>query len=194
MLEVMTTAQYWFYQREHRLPPRYADVQVFDLTRGYPWWGFHYDYDHGGIPIPGMPPGTIASSVGGIWCGLQLRELDPQIRPRFFRNQGRGRNIRPNDGRIIGYQFGSTVIDWLQARYQILLPAYQFVLEQRLAPLVAELATLHKQGAHVLLLDESEHQIESEFTHAQVSLAWLTTCSIEGCWPTWSAIQEEEEV
>ena len=85
-------------------------------------------YPHGGIPIPGMP-GKTADSVEGIWQGLKV--IHGKTAPRFFEGGGRKRG-----GRSSGHQFGESkrLLDLVDARRKIYIPAYRWMLDHRVDP------------------------------------------------------------
>jgi hypothetical protein len=89
-------------------------------------------YPHGGIPIPGMEPKT-SDSVEGIWQGLKV--IRGKIEPRFFAGGGRKRVGKP-----AGHQFGDAkrLLDLVEARRKIYLPAYEWMLEHRIEAAVIE--------------------------------------------------------
>jgi len=85
-------------------------------------------YPHGGIPIPGMP-GKTADSVEGIWQGLKV--IRGKTAPRFFEGGGRKRGGKP-----AGHQYGESkrLLDLVEARRKIYIPAYHWMLDHRVNP------------------------------------------------------------
>ncbi len=86
-------------------------------------------YPHGGIPIPGMP-GKTADSVEGIWQGLKV--IRGKRAPRFFEGAGRRKRV----GKPSGHQFGESkrLLDSVDARRKIYIPAYHWMLDHRVDP------------------------------------------------------------
>jgi hypothetical protein len=125
---------------------------ILDVTsRGEePWLRFSPFYPHGGIPVPNAP-GTFAQSVEGLWQGLKVFEhedIDPsrwQITDlRGIKRAGRTR------GRVLGHRFGvggGVLLGYRDARCRVYLPAYRWVLENRLVAEVGAAAVGGGGGA-----------------------------------------------
>ena len=115
-----------YLQARTRKPP--SGTLWIDVSSGgeSPLDQFSPFYPHGGIPIPGMS-GEKADSVEGIWQGLKV--IRGSIAPRFFEGTGRKRVGKPR-----GHQFGndSRLLNIVEARRKIYLPAYEWVLENRI--------------------------------------------------------------
>jgi uncharacterized protein DUF6939 len=99
----------------------YADPPFCTLS---PMWA------HGGIPVPGLP-GTTSDSVEGIWQGLKV--IRGRTEPRYFRGKGAKRGGKPS-----GHRLGDRLLDIVEARRRIYIPAYEWVLENRVEPAVVE--------------------------------------------------------
>ena len=89
-------------------------------------------YAHGGIPIPGMG-GAKSDSVEGIWQGLKV--IRGKTAPRFFHGNGQKRIGKPT-----GHQWGDSqrLLGRTEARRKIYLPAYRWMLEHRVDPVILE--------------------------------------------------------
>ena len=120
--------------------PAYA---IFDLTKNSPdkdMAKFSPFYPHGGIPVPFSD--LVSESVEGIWQGLKVFRLQDggieDIDRKCFANRtqkhlkrslrARGRESclghrRISDGSLLGY---------VEARKQIYVPSYRYVLERHL--------------------------------------------------------------
>jgi hypothetical protein len=130
---------------------------VVDVTsRGpEPWVRFSPFYPHGGIPVP-MSPGVTSESVEGVWQALKVFEsadVDPS-KLAVTSMKGLKRTVR-RFGPVRGHRAGLTgdrLLDYRTARYEIYLPTYRWVLENRLRDLVAELREL-AGSSEVVLLD-----------------------------------------
>ena len=87
-------------------------------------------FPHGGIAIPGME-GKRSDSVEGIWQGLKV--IRGKIAPRFFEGSGQKRVGKPR-----GHQYGksSRLLGLEEARRKIYIPAYQWMLDNRIDPSV----------------------------------------------------------
>jgi len=84
-------------------------------------------YVHGGIPVPGMP-GVTSDTVEGIWQGLKV--IRGAVAPRFFRGRGQKRG----GGKPAGHRHGDRLLGYVEARYKIYRPAYEWVLAHRVDP------------------------------------------------------------
>lgn len=126
---------------------------VLDVTsRGpEPWVRFSPFYPHGDIPVP-FSDGT-AASVEGIWQALKVFEgadVDPS-RLTVTSMRGIKRTVRrygPVRGHRAGLE-GADLLPYGRARREIYLPAYRWVLENKVADLVEEVRRL----GEVVLLD-----------------------------------------
>ncbi len=111
---------------------------ILDLTsRGEePWVQFSPFYPHGGIPVPGMPNET-SESVEGIWQGLKCFEAHGVDRTKFAVTNMKGikRTVRKY-GKVTGHQYGDELLDYLEARRRIYLPTYEWVLNNKVQPLL----------------------------------------------------------
>ena len=89
-------------------------------------------FPHGGIPIPGLESQQ-ADSVEGIWQGLKV--IRGKTAPRYFVGSGRKRGGKPT-----GHQFGESkrLLGLEEARRKIYIPAYVWMLEQRIDPTILE--------------------------------------------------------
>src|SRR5437868_5752150 len=135
----------------------YPGAAILDVTsRGdEPWVRFSPFFPHGGIPVPNSP-GVFAQSVEGLWQGLKVFEredIDPSrwaiTNMRDIKRAARSR------GQVLGHRFGvgsAELLDYREARYSIYLPAFRWVLENRL---VAEVQQLRAEASAktVILLD-----------------------------------------
>jgi hypothetical protein len=159
---------------------------ILDVTsRGeQPWVRFSPFYPHGGIPIPNTP-GSFACSVEGLWQGLKVFEhedIDPS-RWQIDDMQGIKRPAGKR-GKILGHRFGvgsSVLLSYREARYQIYLPAYRWVLENRLAGEVEHLRQEISARPVILLDFETNEDIED--LSRPLSHAGLLRLHLEGQWP-----------
>jgi hypothetical protein len=168
------------------LQKAYPGALVLDLTsKGpEPWVRFSPFYPHGGIPVPNSP-GVAAQSVEGLWQGLKVFEredVDPSkwavTTMAGIKRSGKSR------GAVRGHRFGvgsDVLLGYRDARVRIYLPAYRWVLENRLRPLVDELKG-HMAGRTLVLLDyETNGDIDD--LSSPLSHAALVRMHLEGTWP-----------
>ena len=89
-------------------------------------------YPHGGIPIP-YSEGMTATCVEAIWQGLKVFE-DSDIDVLLFKNdtmKNIKRSVRKN-GRPLGHRKGvngNELLNYIEARKQIYIPTYRWMLE-----------------------------------------------------------------
>jgi hypothetical protein len=159
---------------------------IIDVTsRGIePWVRFSPFYPHGGIPIPNSPSKS-AQSVEGLWQGLKVfdrEDIDPGrwaiTDMSGIKRGGKGR------GAVRGHRFGvgsDILLGYREARLRIYLPAYKWVLENRL---VVQVEELRRQLAEkpVVLLDY-ETNLDVEDLSRPLSHAALIKYHLEGSWP-----------
>jgi O-acetyl-ADP-ribose deacetylase (regulator of RNase III) len=150
-----------------------------------PWVRFSPFYPHGGIPVPNSP-GTFAQSVEGLWQGLKVFEkedIDPSrwqiTNLRGIKRAGRTR------GKVLGHRFGvgsDLLLGYRDARCKIYLPAYRWVLENRLAAEVRRLRD--EMAARPVVLLDYETNGDVDDLSRPLSHAALVKCYLEGKWPS----------
>ena len=122
----------------------------------------------------------------GRWQGLKVfgrEEIDPGkwavTTMSGIKRSGRSR------GAVLGHRFGiggDVLLGYREARVQIYLPAYRWVLENRLGELVGQLRARATREPLVLLDYETngeENDLARPLSHAA-----LTKTGVEGAWPT----------
>ena len=111
-------------------------------------------YPHGGIPVP-FSEGITAECVEGVWQGLKVFENEG-IDMAMFRNdtmKNIKRTVRTH-GRVLGHQKGvdgSEILGYVEAKHQIYIPTYQWVLENKVKTLIEKLREASKTKTIVLL-------------------------------------------
>ncbi|XVQ10579.1 DUF6939 family protein [Spirillospora sp. CA-255316] len=146
-----------------------------------PWVRLSPFYPHGGIPVP-FTPGVTSWSVEGIWQALKVfadEDVDPG-RLAVTSMKGLKRTVR-KFGEVRGHRrglAGRELLPYEQARREIYLPSYRWVLEHRVPDLVAELARLGSEG-DVVLLDYGTNGDVSDLSRP-LSHAALVRRHIEG--------------
>lgn len=168
---------------------------ILDLTsKGkLPWLRFSPFYPVGDIPVPGWP-GLSAASVEGIWQGLKRFEGEDSVDFATLGNvsmrnlkrtsRAKGAAGRPR-GRVLGHQFGPTgsvLLDYVSARQKIYLPAYRWILENRLAEEVGQIRSIARVMPVILLDYETNADVED--TSRPLSHCSLVKRFIEENWPT----------
>lgn len=137
-------------------------------------------YPHGRIPVP-FSPGITSMSVEGVWQGLKVFENGDGIDRSCFRNdtmKGLKRTCRTN-GRIRGHQKGVNSMEYLEyidARKQIYVPTYFWMLENRCGEQVKKIRIISKTRTVVLLDYDTNDDIENPakpLSHASLIKAFI---------------------
>jgi hypothetical protein len=136
-------------------------------------------YPHGGIPVP-FSPACTSMSVEGIWQGLKVFEhygIDVQM----FRNatmKNIKRTVR-RFGRPLGHKKGvqsHELLSYIDARMQIYVPTYKWVLEHKAQKQVEKLRQLAEDKVVVLLDYNTNEDIQdpsSPLSHAAMIKAFI---------------------
>jgi hypothetical protein len=162
-------------------------AQIIDVTSNgeQPWVKFSPFYPHGGIPVP-LSPGHTAASVEGIWQGLKVFENE-RIDLDSFKNttmKNLKRTVRTH-GNVLGHCAGvggKTLLAYGDARVQIYLPAYKWILENCLLGEIEKLQRMG-EGGMVALLD---YETNSDLTNLRkpLSHASLVVRYLRSEWPS----------
>ena len=169
-------------KKPETLSSRYPNACIVDVTsRGsQPWVRFSPFYPHGSIPVP-LSPSYRAASVEGIWQGLKVFD-NADIDLSSFTNTtmaGLKRTVRalgPVRGHRAGVN-GSNVLSYRDARYQIYLPAYRWVLDHCLQTELGQLTSLGNNQTVILLDYETNMDIDNiskPLSHAALIVKYLT--------------------
>lgn len=166
------------------LSAAYPGARLLDVTsKGpQPWIRMSPFYPHGDIPVP-LSAGAVSQSVEGIWQALKVFE-DSDIDPRkltIATMTGLKRTVRKH-GPVLGHRaglHGEHLLPYEQARRTIFLPAYRWVLENKVADLVAELRAADED---IVLLDYTTNGDVTDTTSA-LSHAALIRLHVENRWP-----------
>jgi len=153
-----------------------------------PWLRFSPFFPHGGIPVPFS--GTLtAQSVEGIWQGLKVFEGSGIDLSKLAITTMKGikRSVR-SLGKVKGHQRGAhdqALLDYRQARREIYLPCYRWVLDNRLQ---AELLQLKSElGRRDVVLLDYETNADVDNLSAPLSHAALIKAYLDDEWPLPSA-------
>ena len=121
-------------------------------------------YPHGGIPVP-FSEGVTAMCVEAVWQGLKVFE-NCGIDTELFKN-GTMRNIKRTVrkfGKPLGHQkgvFSTELLGYIEARKQIYIPTYQWVLENKVQDIVRRMAEASKTKTIILLDYDTNDDIEN---------------------------------
>lgn len=159
----------------------FPDGIIIDVTSkgDDPWVKFSPFYPHGNIPVP-FSPDYVSASVEGVWQGLKVFESTDVDVTKFDNTTMRNlkRTVRKH-GQVLGHRKGvngEELLSYRDARYQIYLPSYRWVLENCLSEEIDQLAALSKDQ-HVILLDyETNADIDNlakPLSHAALIVKYL---------------------
>lgn len=141
-------------------------------------------YPHGGIPVP-FSEGYTAMCVEGIWQGLKVFET-ADVDVNMFAN-GTMKNIKRTVrrfGKPLGHRKGvngTELLGYIEARKQIYLPAYKWVLENKVANIIERLREASKTKTIVLLDYTTNCDIDDPTK--PLSHAFLIKAYAEGLYP-----------
>ena len=113
-------------------------------------------YPHGGIPVP-FSEGYTATCVEAIWQGLKVFE-GSDVDISLFQNdtmKGLKRTVR-RFGKPLGHRKGvngEELLGYIEARKQIYIPTYKWVLENKVANIIERLRAASDSGKTIVLLD-----------------------------------------
>ena len=142
-------------------------------------------YPHGGIPVP-FSEGYTATCVEAIWQGLKVFEsCDVDI--QMFKNDTM-KNIKRTVrrfGKPLGHRkgvYGTELLGYIEARKQIYIPTYKWVLENKVANIIERLRTANNEGKTIILLDYDTNA-DVENAKKPLSHASLIKAYVEGTYP-----------
>lgn len=150
-------------------------------------------YPHGGIPVP-FSEGYTAMCVEGIWQGLKVFE-SADVDVNMFANDTM-KNIKRTVrrfGKPLGHRKGvngTELLGYIEARKQIYLPAYRWVLENKVANIIERLREASKTKTIVLLDYTTNCDIDNPKT--PLSHAFLIKAYAEGLYPFGDKKQQTE--
>lgn len=141
-------------------------------------------YPHGGIPVP-FSEGYMATCVEAIWQGLKVFE-NSDIDISMFQNdtmKNIKRTVRKY-GAPLGHRKGvngTELLGYLEARKQIYIPAYRWVLENKVYGIIEKLRLASKTKTIVLLDYDTNSDVEN--LKKPLSHASLIKAYVEGIYP-----------
>lgn len=141
-------------------------------------------YPHGGIPVP-FSEGYTATCVEAIWQGLKVFE-SCDVDTSLFSNdtmKGLKRTIRKN-GKPLGHRkgvHGTELLGYIEARKQIYIPTYKWVLDNKVTNIIERLKEASKTKTIVLLDYDTNADVEN--AKKPLSHASLIKAYVEGIYP-----------
>ena len=141
-------------------------------------------YPHGGIPVP-FSEGYTATCVEAIWQGLKVFK-NSDIDTNMFHNdtmKNIKRTVRKN-GVPLGHRKGvngTELLSYLEARKQIYIPTYRWILENKVYGIIEKLRTASEKKTIVLLDYDTNSDVEN--LKKPLSHASLVKAYVEGIYP-----------
>ena len=141
-------------------------------------------YPHGNIPVP-YSDGYTASCVETIWQGLKVFE-SADVDVQMFQNNTM-KNIKRTVrrfGKPLGHRKGvngTELLGYIEARKQIYIPAYRWVLENKVSNIIERLREASKTKTIVLLDYDTNSDVENP--KKPLSHASLVKAYAEGLYP-----------
>ena len=137
---------------------KYPDAILADVTSGAKDGLVKLSpfYPHGGIPVP-FSKGYMATCVEAIWQGLKVFE-GSDVDVSLFQNdtmKGLKRTVR-RFGKPLGHRKGvngEELLGYIEARKQIYIPTYKWVLENKVPNIIERLRAASDSGKTIVLLD-----------------------------------------
>lgn len=151
-------------------------------------------YPHGGIPVP-FSDGYMATCVEAIWQGLKVFE-GADVDTSLFQNdtmKGLKRTVR-RFGKPLGHRKGvngTELLGYIEARKQIYIPTYKWVLENKEADIIERLREASKTKTIILLDYDTNADVEN--AKKPLSHASLIKAYVEGIYPYGEELPEEIE-
>ena len=141
-------------------------------------------YPHGGIPVP-FSDGYTATCVEAIWQGLKVFE-GADVDVQMFQNDTM-KNIKRTVrrfGKPLGHRkgvHGTELLGYIEARKQIYIPTYRWVLENKVPHIIERLREASKTKTIVLLDYDTNADVEN--AKKPLSHASLIKAYAEGIYP-----------
>ena len=141
-------------------------------------------YPHGGIPVP-FSEGVTATCVEAVWQGLKVFESCGIDMSMFSNDTMKNikRTVRKY-GKPMGHQKGvysRELLDYVEARKQIYIPTYKWVLENKVQSIIQRLREASKTKTIILLdydINDDVENVKKPLSHASLIKAY-----VEGIYP-----------
>lgn len=141
-------------------------------------------YPHGGIPVP-FSNGVTAMCVEAVWQGLKVFDT-ADVDTSVFQNdtmKGLKRTVR-RFGRPLGHRKGvngTELLGYIEARKQIYIPTYRWMLEHKVPTIISRLREASKTKTIVLLDYNTNCDVDDP--KKPLSHAYLIKAYVEGLYP-----------
>lgn len=177
------------------LKKKFPNAYIMDLTSKArdPYLQFSPFFPHGEIPVP-FSPYIVSQTVEGIWQGLKVFNEEGIDESKFeiTNMQGLKRTVRTK-GQVLGHQKGvnsKELLSYLDARLDIYLPTYKYVLENILQETLLKLRAAATEKDLVFLDYETNFLISST---KPLSHAFLVKSYLEDKYPERSNYKSIDE-
>lgn len=183
-------------KKEKTLLAKYPNAKIVDVTSKATTGLVKLSpfYPHGDIPIP-FSENRKAKSVEGIWQALKVFE-SADIDEAMFSNDTMKdikRTVRKY-GKPLGHRKGingTDLLNYIDARIQIYLPSYLWVLENKVSEIIERLKEASKKEDIVLLDYETNCDVLNP--KKPLSHAFLVKAYVEGNYPKATDLYKELE-
>ena len=177
---------------------RYPDAILADVTSGAKDGLVKLSpfYPHGGIPVP-FSEGYTATCVEAIWQGLKVFEGSDVDVTLFLNDTMKGlKRTVSRFGKPLGHRKGvngEELLGYIEARKQIYIPTYKWVLENKVANIIERLRAASDSGKTIVLLDYDTNA-DVEDAKKPLSHASLIKAYAEGIYPYGEVKEEKAKV
>ena len=183
-------------KKEKTLLAKYPNAKIVDVTSKATTGLVKLSpfYPHGDIPIP-FSENRKAKSVEGIWQALKVFE-SADIDEAMFTNatmKDIKRTVRKY-GKPLGHRKGvngTDLLNYIDARIQIYLPSYLWVLENKVSEIIERLKEASQKEDIVLLDYETNCDVLNP--KKPLSHAFLVKAYVEGHYPKATDLYKELE-
>lgn len=181
-------------KKEKTLLAKYPNAKIVDVTSKAPTALVKLSpfYPHGEIPIP-FSENQTAKSVEGIWQALKVFE-SADVDKEMFQNDTM-KNIKRTVrkfGKPIGHRKGingTELLSYIDARIQIYLPSYLWVLENKVSEILDRLKEASQKEDIVLLDYETNCDVLNP--KKPLSHAFLVKAFVENSYPKEADLYKE---
>jgi len=183
-------------KKEKKLLAKYPDAKIIDVTSKATTSLVKLSpfYPHGDIPIP-FSENRTAKSVEGIWQALKVFESADIDEGKFQNDKMKDikRTVRKY-GKPLGHRKGvngKELLNYIEARIQLYLPSYLWVLENKVSEMVERLKEASQKEDIVLLDYETNCDVLNP--KKPLSHAFLVKAYVEGFYPKARELYQELE-
>jgi hypothetical protein len=181
-------------KKEKTLLAKYPNAKIIDVTSKASTSLVKLSpfYPHGDIPIP-FSENRKAKSVEGIWQALKVFESVDIDEAMFYNDTMKDikRTVRKY-GKPLGHRKGvngTELLNYIDARIQIYLPSYLWVLENKVKEMIERLKKASQKEDIVLLDYETNCDVLNQ--KKPLSHAFLVKAYVEGHFPKAADLYQE---